>query len=82
MKRYVLLSACFGLLTLVAITFAVDDAKDAAANNAAGRIGHIGAVPLLVYDVTFFSEALQRDMHINVVLRRGYAESNITSAKT
>ena len=78
MKRYVLFSACLGLLTLVATTFAVDDAQDGAANNEADRIGHIGAVLLPVYDVTFFSEALQRDMHINVVLPRGYAESNVS----
>jgi len=78
MKRYVLFSACLGLLTIVATTFAVDDVKDGAANNEADRIGHIGAVLLPVYDVTLFSEALQRDMHINVVLPRGYAESNVS----
>lgn len=41
-------------------------------------IGHIGFEPLPVYDVEFYSESLQRDMHINVVLPRGYAESNIS----
>lgn len=38
-------------------------------------LGHIGYDPLPVTDVTFFSNALQRDMHINVVLPRGYQQS-------
>jgi S-formylglutathione hydrolase FrmB len=40
-------------------------------------LGHIGLEALPVSDVTFFSESLQRDMHINVVLPRGYAESDL-----
>jgi len=40
--------------------------------------GHIGLDPLPVTDVTFYSESLQRDMHINVVLPRGYADSGIS----
>jgi len=38
-------------------------------------LGHIGKDPLPVHDVSFFSESLQRDMHINVVLPQGYADS-------
>lgn len=38
--------------------------------------GHISHAPLPVEDVTFFSESLQRDMHINVVLPRGYEDSD------
>jgi len=41
-------------------------------------LGHIGLEPLPVTDVTFYSESLQRDMHINVVLPRGYEESDIS----
>ena len=37
-----------------------------------GKLGHIGYDPLPVYDIAFFSESLQREMHINVVLPRGY----------
>ena len=40
-------------------------------------LGHIGLEPLKVIDVTLFSEALQRDMHINVVLPRDYHKSDI-----
>lgn len=40
-------------------------------------LGHIGYGQLPVYDVAFFSESLRREMHINVVLPRGYNESKI-----
>jgi len=42
------------------------------------NLGHIGYEPLPVYDVAFFSESLQREMHINVVLPRGYEESDLS----
>ncbi len=38
-------------------------------------LGHIGYEPLPVTDVAFFSESLQREMHINIVLPRGYHDS-------
>lgn len=41
-------------------------------------LGHIGHDPLPVRDVKFFSESLQRDMHINVVLPRGYETSGVS----
>lgn len=41
------------------------------------KLGHIGYDPLPVKEVKLFSESLQRDMHINVVLPRGYQDSNI-----
>ena len=41
-------------------------------------LGHIGFDPLPVTDIAFFSESLQRDMHINVILPRGYDESGIS----
>jgi S-formylglutathione hydrolase FrmB len=41
-------------------------------------VGHIGLEPLPVMDVKFYSESLQRDMHINVVLLRGYEDSGIS----
>ena len=39
-------------------------------------LGHIGHEPLPVADVQFYSESLQRDMNINVVLPRGYEDTN------
>ena len=48
------------------------------AKSAKHPLGHIGHEPLLVADVTFFSESLQRDMHINVVLPRGYHNSEVS----
>jgi S-formylglutathione hydrolase FrmB len=49
-------------------------------NTAAGQepLGHIGLGALPVYDVEFYSESLQRNMHINVVLPRGYEELGIS----
>lgn len=44
-------------------------------NTESGNLGHIGYDPLPVSDVSFFSESLQREMHINVVLPRGYEDS-------
>lgn len=41
------------------------------------NLGHIGYDPLPVYDLAFFSESLQREMHINVVLPRGYDDSEM-----
>jgi len=38
--------------------------------------GYIGHPPLPVQDVSFFSEAVQRQMHINVVLPRSYQQSD------
>jgi putative tributyrin esterase len=40
-------------------------------------LGHIGLDPLPVSDVQFYSESLQRDMHINVVLPRDYEQSDV-----
>jgi S-formylglutathione hydrolase FrmB len=40
-------------------------------------LGHIGLNPLPVFDITFFSESLERDMHINVVLPANYEFSDI-----
>jgi S-formylglutathione hydrolase FrmB len=42
------------------------------------KIGHIKYDPLPVTDVAFFSNSLQRDMHINTVLPRGYEESDLS----
>ncbi|HDZ41350.1 MAG TPA: hypothetical protein ENH59_06705 [Bacteroidetes bacterium] len=39
--------------------------------------GHISYDPLPVYDIKFFSETLQRDMHINVVLPRDYESTEM-----
>lgn len=40
--------------------------------------GHIGRQPLPVTEVKFYSEALQRDMYINVILPHGYEKSEIS----
>ncbi len=40
-------------------------------------LGHIGYEPLPVEDIAFFSKSLQREMHINVVLPRGYDKSGL-----
>jgi putative tributyrin esterase len=40
-------------------------------------LGHIGLEPLPVTDVQFYSESLQRDMHINVVLPCDYEQSDV-----
>jgi len=42
------------------------------------KLAHIGFDPLAVTDVQFYSESLQRDMHINVVLPRGYEDSDLS----
>ena len=39
--------------------------------------GYIDQEPLPVYDIEFFSNTLQRNMHLNVVLPRNYETSNI-----
>ncbi len=41
-------------------------------------LGHVGFTSLPVYDVKFYSASLDREMHINVVLPRGYAESELS----
>jgi len=41
------------------------------------QLGHIGYDPLPVYNVEFFSETLQRNMHLNVVLPRDYKYSEL-----
>ena len=40
-------------------------------------LGHIGLKPLVVTEVKFYSESLQRNMFMNVVLPRGYKKSDI-----
>ncbi len=42
------------------------------------HLGHIGQSKLPVYDIRFFSESLQRDMHLNVVLPRDYERSELS----
>ncbi|MDZ7724232.1 MAG: alpha/beta hydrolase-fold protein [candidate division KSB1 bacterium] len=39
--------------------------------------GHIGTEPLPVKEISFYSESLQRDMYINIVLPRGYDQSGM-----
>lgn len=41
------------------------------------KAGYIGLDPLPVHLVRFFSESLDREMHINVVLPRGYENSSL-----
>jgi S-formylglutathione hydrolase FrmB len=42
------------------------------------KLGHIGYDPLPVRDVAFFSSSLEREMHINIVLPRGYEDSDLS----
>ena len=41
-------------------------------------LGHIGLEKLPVSDVAFHSKSLDREMHINVVLPRGYEDSSVS----
>lgn len=68
MKRVLILLAVFCFLLPYALAQSNKNIKS-------GTLGHIGYDPLPVYDVAFFSESLQREMHINVVLPRGYKGS-------
>lgn len=73
--------AILGMIAMLLLgmpTIADELDKGSAPVSAQESIGHIGFEPLPVQDVTFYSESLQRDMHINVVLPRGYAESDIS----
>lgn len=64
-----------GLLFLISLfLFSIAHSQSVEPN---GTLGHIGYDPLPVYDIAFFSESLQREMHINVVLPRGYEDSGI-----
>jgi putative tributyrin esterase len=58
------------LISLFALTVGFSQSE-----NVTGKLGHIGYDPLPVTDIAFFSESLQREMHINVVLPRGYEDS-------
>ncbi len=57
------------ILTIIIILFSCDKGNQ--------ELGHIRYDPLPVEDIKFFSESLQRNMHINVILPRGYQDSNI-----
>ncbi len=80
MNRKLLALASVAAATLVfsMIAPAEDLGRDTAALSESESLGHIGLKPLPVSDVTFYSESLQREMHINVVLPRGYGESGLS----
>jgi S-formylglutathione hydrolase FrmB len=68
------------LLVILVITFGIIQmsySQSGVYNQQNGTLGHIGYDPLPVDDVAFFSESLQREMHINVVIPGGYKESSI-----
>lgn len=71
-----LISECARMLLVVAIIFLIS--CSGTSEQKQETLGHIGLDPLPVIDVAFFSESLQRDMHINVVLPRDYEESNLS----
>ena len=57
----------------VLVLFCLSGCIDPPTNeNSSVSLGHIGLEPLAVTEVQFFSESLQRDMVINVVLPRDY----------
>jgi S-formylglutathione hydrolase FrmB len=65
------------LLIPVLVLLSVMSCVGAGRNQASLKsLGHIGLDPLPVTEVQFFSEALQRDMVINVVLPRAYEQSD------
>lgn len=64
-------------LIIITIFFVLIGCNNKFYKESINTIGHIGLESLQVNDVTFFSESLQRDMHINVVLPRDYDRSEI-----
>jgi putative tributyrin esterase len=72
-------AAAFGAAAMLALSaIAHADALDRDKATDSKSVGHIGLEPLPVSDFTFYSESLRRDMHINVVLPRGYGESGVS----
>ncbi|MEE9573343.1 MAG: alpha/beta hydrolase-fold protein [Candidatus Neomarinimicrobiota bacterium] len=74
MKKIKFINIIISVILLVFVTNCADILNKENINS----LGHIGLEPLAVKDVTFFSESLQRDMHINIVLPREYDKSNIS----
>ena len=66
---------CWFLLFLTLLNFGCSTGTKPVAEHKI--IGHIGLDPRPATAVTFFSNSVQRDMVINVMLPRGYEESNI-----
>ncbi len=62
-------------LVLICLSGCVDPARDEVSRE---FLGHIGFEPLTVTEVQFFSESLQRNMAINVVLPRGYEQTDLS----
>lgn len=70
MRIRLLCSAAFLLCAVRCANFDKTDGEEQ-------TLGHIGWAPLPVTDVHFYSESLQREMHINVVLPRQYDQSDV-----
>jgi enterochelin esterase-like enzyme len=67
-EKFPINALCTAIILLFTIGAWAEDSKS-------DSLGHIGFDPLPVHDVAFHSKALDREMHINVVLPRGYEDS-------
>ncbi len=65
-----------GWLSIILIVVALGCGNNSRVQEELDAIGHIGLWTLPTTEVIFYSEAVQRDMAINVMLPRGYEESN------
>jgi len=68
--RSLLISILLLVIVMGCSNFSENDEKNKS-------LGHIGLAPLPVSEVRFYSESLQRDMYINVVLPRNYSKTDV-----
>jgi len=73
--RSISILCCIFLLLAISFTDAQEQAEE---DKKSEKLGHIGYDPLPVTDIAFFSNSLEREMHINVVLPRSYEESALS----
>jgi enterochelin esterase-like enzyme len=66
-----------GLATLLVLVLVSACSDFQEMNTGEKSLGHIGLEPLKATEVKFYSEAVQRQMVINVILPRGYDESEV-----
>jgi len=75
MKEFTMKKQLIIISTLILFLLVVGCEKSSQTPEPLSTIGHIGLEARPASLVKFFSNALQRDMHINVMLPRGYEES-------
>lgn len=81
-KSKFLISVGFFIAISVEIVFAQVEPKGVLPSSVVAipeseKVGYIRYDPLPVHEVRFYSESLQREMYINVVLPRGYKKSKL-----